>query len=331
MITLQPLEKVLTLRDEQQVCHPEHDPFAMIQDDIYRRLPIAILTLPECKHEKPCERCAAEHRRLLVRKYTESMKHVHRSYREFAVFAVTLAETTVWPGQGEPALFKEKRREEAARAVLGDLEIADALCVEVIELPAEEILSIFREAAQETVGRLLATFRNGLELLQEQQIIGQITWKGKRSCVYGFHRVRRSEHFVGERTSERTGKREDAVKNEWIEYRTVAVTQTFEKSDLREDHEHHLFNATRHQFPAPKVRKPRFVLDLLTKIPVDLRPHVWIVEGDMLKEGIETFESPVGSRDVTEEKEEIIRSGRLYSPAVTLADFVLTGWSGADL
>ena len=61
------------------------------------------------------------------------------------------------------------------------------------------------------------------------------------------------------------------------------------------------------------------------------RNRNFVVAGDMLRETIETSESPVGSRDVVEEKSEVIRSGRLYSPAVTLGNFVLTGWSGSDL
>ena len=108
-------------------------------------------------------------------------------------------------------------------------------------------------------------------------------------------------------------------------------TNHYQISDALEHHAHELFNAARYAFPAPAVPKPRHVLRLWPKIPSWMHHHLFVVEGDMLRESVDTIEKPVGTRDMTEEvSRRVVRSGVLYSPAVTLGDYVLTGWSKAD-
>lgn len=108
--------------------------------------------------------------------------------------------------------------------------------------------------------------------------------------------------------------------------------QTFDLSDVRERHEHHVYNAARHQLPAKNVKKPRFVTTFLKSVPWWLAPHIFIIEGDMMRDEVCISEQHISTRSVENEiSRRLIRQGRLLSPAVTLGDFVLTGWSDRDI
>jgi len=328
MTTLFVPDRIRQLRRNCET-HPEHDVFGVIEDELYRSLPIATVLLPECTHDR-CD-CRRDQSRLLVKAYTDSMKLVHSAYDAFSAIAASICRTSVWAAEGEQglALYRDKITEQVRRAAMAELHVSDALYDEVMAMDTGAILPVFQDAVRETTHNLVRVFRGVLDRLQQERIVGSIVWSGRDTCWYDFYRVRRSESLVGTQTAKRM-EREEMV-GRWIEYEITTKTRSYATSDLLEHHEHRLFNAARHQFPAPKVQKPRFVLDLFAKIPACLRPHIFVVEGDMLRECINTSESPVDSRDVTEELREVVRSGNLYSPAVTLAQYVLTGWSGSDL
>ena len=77
---------------------------------------------------------------------------------------------------------------------------------------------------------------------------------------------------------------------------------------------------------------PEWPRNILRACPPWLAPFVNVVSGDMIREDVQ--EAEVGREHWNEEEyltRRIVRTGRLYSPAVTLGTFVLTGWSGADL
>ena len=75
------------------------------------------------------------------------------------------------------------------------------------------------------------------------------------------------------------------------------------------------------------MKKPVFVQTFLLNIPAWMQQHIFIVEGDMCREDIEVFDRPVSSRESrTEVGRKVTATGLLYSPAVTLGTFVLTGW-----
>ena len=63
-----------------------------------------------------------------------------------------------------------------------------------------------------------------------------------------------------------------------------------------------------------------------------MQPHTFVVEGDMLRETVEETVHPVSTRKEEEVlSQKVVNQGFLYSPAVTFGDFVLTGWSKADM
>ena len=160
-------------------------------------------------------------------------------------------------------------------------------------------------------------------------MIGKVVYTGIRAGKYDFYRFKRRESRTGETVATRTEREERD--NTWSEYEVITRTTHLEIADVTEHHEHHLYNAVRHQLPAPQVPKPVFVIEFLKAVPRLAQPHMFIVEGDMAREDMEAWESPVGHRDVQEVTRKLVRTGNMYSPAVTLGEYALVGWSSLDV
>lgn len=271
-------------------------------------------------------------RRQLVGGYEKSIQQIGRMQEGIDRLLQGVIEAFVWRGDGEREFEfqQEKLLAEKAKLSFAPLEVADALFAEVMMQDDQAIRRVFVNAVQETLARLFSAFQSALVELQKRMIVGSIRWFSKDVCIYDFYRVKRSERMTGESLS--TATEVESGAGAYSEFEVVLKTTHFKTFDSLEHHEHQLYNAARYQLPAQQVRKPRFVHAFLHTIPAWMQPYVFIVEGDMLRETIDVSEKHIASREETFElSRNLVRAGLLYSPAVTLGSFVLTGWSKRDL
>lgn len=331
--------RVVTLQQQVQTLHDsEHDPFAVMLSDRADALALSTAALVSCDHAPPSRECRAKNRRTLVSAYDASVKQIARLQDDIEKLLGAVLSAFVWNGSGDRhAEFRQQKlKSEKESLRIGPLEIADALFAEVMLQDDESIKATFRSALDETLQGLFGGFRATLERLQERRIVGGIRWFGDDVCAYDFYRVSRGERKTGESTDHRTDRIEhrgsSPLAGSWSEFDVVTHRTHFQTFDALEHHEHQLFNAARFQFPAKQVRKPKFVEELLRTIPPWMQKHIFVVEGDMLRETVDVSEKHVASRDETFElSRTLVRAGLLYSPAVTLGSFVLTGWSKRDM
>jgi hypothetical protein len=264
-----------------------------------------------------------------VENHDRSMKAIRGLYAEAEAFLKAIGKAAVWPGEKGSHLFHEHMEAMVSSIAMPDLEVADALCAELLALDASEVLDVLRDAVNETVKRFIGGFRSAFEDLYQRSIIGKRIWTGTDAGKYDFYRLRRMESKTGETVSKCTEREEGG--GTWSEYEVVTRTSHLKIADVTEHHEHHLYNAHRVPLPARQVPKPPFVMEFLTAVPKRVQPYIFIMEGDMAREEMEAWESPVGHRDVQEVTRKLVRSGSMYSPSVTLGEYSLVGWSGLDV
>ena len=301
------------------------DAFAVIVSDIADSLAIHNVMLGSERNRNL---------RALVDAYTESMRTIHRFHDGLRMTIEGAVESYVWLGHGEKRaeLYQERMKEAFALLAKEPLRIQDVMVAEILAGDETESLAALTDGLRNTVFDMLSDFQSVCSGLQANRVFGEIAWFAQDVCRYDFYRTSRHRSVTSEKKDAQRERQEDVQKNQVIEYDVETLTKDFEIADVLEHHEHHLYNAVRHQLPAPQVRKPAFVREFLRKIPTWLHPHVFIVEGDMLREGIEKEISPVRTeQSVSEVSRTVVRIGNLYSPAVTIGDVVLTGWSGSDL
>jgi hypothetical protein len=315
----------------------EHDVFEVLRGEMTAALPVMSLQLKNCGKEA-CRDCRRENLRSMVCAWEESVRILHKYDDDMGVLFGGLKTAHVWVSKSDTDHALHAQMLDAVVSLLPSwpLEVPDALCADVLALDEPQILTTLREALEEAVRRMIASQKNALALLRRRNIVGQIRWQRNDVCTYEFFRRWRERRHLSTTTNSSSERVDHRNPSGWggtyAEYEVVSRTTTFEIADVVERHEHQLYNAARYELPAKTVRKPKFVEEFLVTIPAWMRPHVFIVEGDMARETVEANERPAGMEVVREElSRTLVRVGTLYSPAVTIGEFVLTGWSRANL
>ena len=317
----------------------EHDVFAVLVSDRMDALSLTKLKVLECKHGDGCRECPRKYRQELIKAYDASMKEIAKWHNDLKKLTTGVIEAFVWADKSDSydELKKQKLADESNALPDDPLEIADVLRFEIMLLPEEEIRQVLAGALDETLQKLFDTFKQCLVRLRNKNIVGTVNWYREDVCKYDFYRSRRLERKTGEKIERHTEKQNTHFGLTWSTFAVKTRTQEFGTFDIHEHHEHQLFNAARHQLPACTVSRPSFVSTFVSKIPDWMAPHIFIVEGDMLRDTVDDCEYKVSTRkevDVTREflhYNRAVTVGYQRSPAVTIADFVLTGWSGRDM
>lgn len=95
---------------------------------------------------------------------------------------------------------------------------------------------------------------------------------------------------------------------------------------IKAEHVHHLRGATEVPLPDFRGQKPLRVETLLTALPPWVLPHLHVLEGTIVQEEEYGLDEETGRIVVTR----VVKTWKM-SPAITLGDLVLTGWSSDDL
>ncbi|HEX3659378.1 MAG TPA: hypothetical protein VHV55_26555 [Pirellulales bacterium] len=309
--------------------------FDVLTSDILGKLSFARVSLLSITNEKFAREIRHKNRRDMIAAFVNSLQELKRFQRDWDVLLDAVVDAFVWKGRGDSELRLYRKALEDARKALPrpSLELADPLVAELMVGSDDEAKNALGAAVRDSATRMTSAFHASLDEMRRQQIIGAIEWLSKDVCKYHFYRIRRIEKKIGEsKRTESGGRTEDAYFGEWREIEKTYQVNHIGRFDVLERHEHHLFNAARFQYPAPTLRKPTFINAFLKGVPPWVQKYIFISEGDMLREDVTKHEREVERFD-TEKllSSQVVRSGRLWSPAVSLGTFVLTGWSTSDL
>ena len=192
-------------------------------------------------------------------------------------------------------------------------------------LPARQLLTELRQEFDRSIGMVINTLAEWLDLLTGLEFIGLVEWSDIDVCRYHFFRHEITEEATGER------RREEIRKYPSRPFGSRTETLLIRDRDVRrrqfqERHVHHIVEAKLYGLEEYLFPVPRNVAMFMDAIPRTLVMHIHIVEGTITKE-------EVYRRQVAEEN--LVRSNVLsvskYSPGVLLGHYNLIGWSADDL
>jgi hypothetical protein len=307
-------------------------PFSMIAADMMDSMPIAGV-VDYADSRQAC--------RQLVSLYEQSLSQLEKRRSDLQnIIKGTAAAHSFYTDLKDKPHADEHERNLAFWHRVPELSVPDVMRAQTMTHEPPKIHRLFRNAINTGAVNLSRSFYQCLHTMRKEEIVGSIQWSNPRTCVYNFFRsfhYMSKGHFVEtkstKRVIEQVGTPGSPRSTRW---RDIEVTDTHLHQNLihkLERHEHQLFNAARHQMPAPQVKKPHwFAPSFGCQVAPWLSPHLWVVEGDMIRESIDTSTKIVRTyKTHFGTAERVIREGFLYSPAVTIGDFVLLGWSGKDL
>jgi hypothetical protein len=317
----------------------EPDPFPIIEQDLFDRLCRLQPELQEAKDDADAWTVQRANRQALIAAYNYSLAELKSRAGELDRLLAAIIESQVRPIQAAhreaSALRGEKIGAMFVKTPRMTVRILDVLRAELMARPEPEVAEVLRSALRSMADDLLRQFAHVLRSWHANGSVGDITWYSTNVCKYHYFEFRRGSRIVSGKTTRREEVRHP---NLWVTYEIVSRVVDYEKFDVSTRVEHHLFNAMRHQFPAPRVRRPRHLAPLFAAIPDWLAPHVFIVEGDMLRETFDHGTAKVSSERVGKQDigqsvvdRRVIQTGINYSPAVTIGSLVVGGWSQADL
>lgn len=190
---------------------------------------------------------------------------------------------------------------------------------------AQCILSTLQERFQQGVTHVLRLFTWWLHLLVECEFVGLVEWTDVDVARYHYFLRQRSASTLKEEQKQKVKVDPSQPAGQRTTY-TNTTERTIRRQDFQEHHVHHIVNARvwdLEEYPDPV---PYRVVEFLNEVPGWLRPLLQIVSGDITTE--EVLRRNTSDRTVVESE---ITSVYKASPAVTLGDFALMGWSADDL
>lgn len=317
----------------------EADPFPVVEMSLSDSLPIHALKAGLSGAPSDERQIRRENRLKMVAAFTASVTALQQKVADLNRMLGGIIESQVRPlepaTRESHALRGEKVGAMFAKFKRPHLEVLDVLHAELMARPDHEVFETLKTALFVMSCDVVRQLQTMLTTLQKEQSAGSIVWLDRDVCKYHYF-----EHRRGSRTTTGKSRREERIRqgNQWVTYEIVSRTSNLEKYDVTTRIEHHLFCAARHQFPATQLRWPKHLAPLRECIPAWLAPHVFVTEGDMLRE---TFRddtthvstTPVSSQvvGVNEIGREEIWTGVSMSPAVSIGSIVFGGWSKHDL
>ena len=197
------------------------------------------------------------------------------------------------------------------------------------ELLLNSAATVQRELVQELRDRLngLATdLFSTLDRLVNERAIGLIEWLGDSLCRFHFFRdvvIHDSQTIASEAYAVIRDSKSGRLMTQVSEVRNQSGSNTFRISR----HEHELMNAVTETIDDSSLIIPETVQLVLDSIPDWLVPMSRIVSGDCVRERI--IERDLRTEEWQSTDTEVVRV--YFDPAVTIGDYVLVGWSEADI
>ena len=290
--------------------------FEQLHDDIWNQLPTVELTNAETKDAMArvtadCDRFLKE-RQSEIQEFVRSLCHHVVRVRVHGV---------VHPDAMAKALEKARRPLlVAVDQIIVPLEpiLTADLIVQPLAVIQEEVRNWLQVSSRAITNQLVLS----LHTLVQMDVVGIIEWPGPRACKLHFFR-----HIVDQdRVRTRSSSKVQRVARNTLSIEEWERVQARNRFGI-ERHEHHVMNAEARELRQTRYPIPLEHKELIDRIPEWLRPHVRVLEGDLILER-------VVQRTLSEEQWEStpkLRTAYEIEPAILLGHCVLTGWGQREV
>lgn len=192
--------------------------------------------------------------------------------------------------------------------------------------PAADILSTLQKRFEQGVDKVLLLVTCWLHLLVEHELVGLVEWTDYDVARYHYFVHDQRQETLKEERRQTVDVDESQPLGQQTTYATVR-DRTVRTQRYLERHVHHIVDAAVHDLETYPRRVPARVAEFLnTGVPDWLRPLLQIVSGEITTE--EIIRRKTNDQTAVESTiESVIKS----SPAVTIGNFALVGWSSDDL
>lgn len=315
-ITTDRLNERTTNRVAQHVDRLEQDtgfgpPFHCICKDVWAMQPIT--------------RCSpASTQKDLVTAFTRGLPIIRQLYADWN----QVVKWIVWAGIDCPSRPEKeaKLHEILARHPKLAMPEPDVLTWDLLAENTDVIHARLAEVLRLESSRFVQGIIEGLGRLMEGSVVGYIEQHPRNDTVYRYTYFRPVVRPKTEppKTSSRTEQRGDEIWEIKVTSWRHQVTHSHQRI------EHHIYN-TRIDAWNAWMQKPQRITDLLNALPAWFQRYVQIASGDMCREHIveqdERTERWTETKTTSRKIGEVVRQGRMLSPAVFIGPFVLAGWS----
>ena len=186
------------------------------------------------------------------------------------------------------------------------------------------LVSVLTEDLERAIELMAEEILNALEVCVQRELIGRIEWVGKTCCRFNFYKhVVIQKHVAGERESV-------PLSSHWEDDRLAEAEYVRHLQGVHERqrqlHQIELMDARRYKFPPESYPLPPQVRGLLDCVAPWLRPLIRYVDGTQILASMDQKE--LGRKEWTAIDIERVRYRP--DPAITLFDYVLTGWTDTE-
>ncbi len=226
---------------------------------------------------------------------------------------------------------KTKTEEKAERTysmlvgripALGKVPLLELSHIRAAKPPATQLYELCEEF-RAGVQRLLNLFGYWLQMLVEAELFGLADWSATDVCRYHYFRHEITETTLAKKTTvTKVQASEDRVWNKITELTMQQVSQVL----FQERHIHTIVAAQTWDFQNYPRQVPGRVAEFLSAVPVWLRPHIKIADGQMTMEEVVRM-------DVDRQVVELttLADRYEYEPGVLLGNYAATGWNLVDM
>ncbi len=290
--------------------------FAQLKDEVIRDLPVQEVAIADT-HDAVAQ-VTAQCSQLLE----ERQKETRQFLRKLCYHVVNIRVRGEHQPQAMSAALESARRPLLAAVDRIVVPVEPVLTAELIA----QSLPVIHEAVQQWLTTAGQTIANQLVLalhtLVEMDVVGIIEWPGERACkLHFFRHTVLQDRVMSQKTSTiRRVERNTLSIEEWEQLRARNRYSI-------ERHEHHVMNAVAQELGQNRYPIPVEYQELMDAIPKWLRPHIRVLEGELILERI-------AQRLLREEhwdSQPMLRNAYEIEPAILLGHYVLTGWGQKEV
>lgn len=217
-------------------------------------------------------------------------------------------------------------RQETLVSRLAWLEtLPSPLTARLMAKPLEDACDSIESSLRESCRSLIDDLFQVLDSLVDAEVGGTVERTGS-TCQLHFRR----QVIIPQAVETRTRTEFHSSASEVIEDRFVTTTSPVEYRLAY--HEHHVMNVVEQPLDDSTVNIPEEYKPLIAAVPSWLRPHIAIIEGDLIRERI--IEKELTEETAALESTVVTRTHSpaiSYDPAITFGDYVLAGWGSREL
>ena len=284
---------------------------------IWERLPLASKSIDDFKTSPEIVRCFNESHNQLVERAAEARRLLEKVCR---AHVRSVRDDRIEEERQREA--EEAKVRECTDVTMPAAWLGPELDAATVAKEPPVVMARLTKSLATSVFDMVESFFSAMEQLVDKEVFGLIEWHSDSVCKFHFFRRLLIHQFDGQ-TTERTEELWDAI-DDWGGSRVTTTTTTAKKGrHIHEQirHEQQLMEAAKRPLAAPDLVIPEDVQEIVDAIPEWLAPFVRVAVGECFRERI------IRHTEKTEEWSQVIeRAVTYFDPAITIGEFVLTGW-----